>query len=138
MLITTESKAKKLKLKPLVYLEGCTQTSTDPKWYTLAPVQAVQELLKKTKTKLSQYDLIELNEAFALQSLGVMKKLKLEPDKVNIFGGAIALGHPIGCSGARILVTLINALHQTKKKLGLATLCIGGGEALAMSIRRAK
>ncbi|MFQ5621332.1 MAG: thiolase family protein [Candidatus Nanoarchaeia archaeon] len=128
LILMSNKMAKKLKLKPLAKINEFSEHSLEPKWYTLAPVETVKKLKRK------KYDLIEINEAFAIQTLAVMKALKLPKNKVNIRGGAIALGHPIGCSGARIVVTLIHSLIEKKKKHGLATLCIGGGEAIAMSI----
>jgi len=108
----------------------------DPTWFTIAPVGSIQKCLQKAKLKISDIDLFEINEAFAVVSLHAVRELGLDFNKVNIYGGAISLGHPIGCSGARILVTLMNGLKRTGKKLGLASLCIGGGEALSMIIER--
>jgi len=133
--LTSKEKAEKLGVAPLAVIESYASSSADPKWYTLAPVDAVRELLKKTGNKIDDFDIIELNEAYALQSLAVMKELGMDEEKVNVNGGAIALGHPIGCTGARILVTLIHALKNRRKDFGLATMCIGGGEAMAMSVR---
>ena len=99
-----------------------------------APVHAIEKLLAKTGHRLADYDLVELNEAFASQTIADGKKLGLDPDKLNVNGGAIALGHPIGCSGTRLLVTLIHAMIHRSANLGLASLCLGGGEAVAMSI----
>ncbi len=135
LLIMTRRKAECLKLTPIASIVGYATGHLDPKWYPLAPVQAVRNLLKKTGLRITDFDLIEENEAFAAQTLAAIKDLKLDPKKVNINGGAIALGHPIGASGARILVTLVHALKQRRKKLGLATLCLGGGGAVSMAVR---
>jgi acetyl-CoA C-acetyltransferase len=105
-----------------------------PEYVMMTPTVAVPKLLKKTGMKIDDFDLFELNEAFAVQGVAVTRELKLDPEKVNVHGGAVALGHPIGCSGARILVTLIHALKQTGGTNGLATLCLGGGNAVALSV----
>lgn len=136
VLIMPYNKAKELGLKPLVVIEGYSSSSTDPKWFTTAPVNSVKYLLNKTRHKIDDFDLIEENEAYAAQSIAVMKELNIEEKRLNVNGGAIALGHPIGASGARILTTLIHSLNKRKKDLGLATLCIGGGESVSMSIKR--
>jgi acetyl-CoA C-acetyltransferase len=108
--------------------------SQDPAWFTTAPVGAIQKVLDKLNLKASDIDLYEINEAFATVAMAAIEELKLDPEKVNVHGGAVALGHPIGASGARLLVTLTHALKAQNKKLGLATLCIGGGEAVAMVV----
>lgn len=108
----------------------------NPTWFTTAPIGAIQKAVEKAKLKISDIDLFEINEAFALVSLVTMKELKLDHSKVNIYGGGVSLGHPIGTSGARIVVTLMNAMENNKVKFGCASLCIGGGEALAMVIER--
>jgi acetyl-CoA C-acetyltransferase len=108
----------------------------NPTWFTTAPVGAIQKSLEKAKLNISDIDLFEINEAFALVTLAAMKELKLEHSKVNIFGGAVSLGHPIGASGARIVVTLMNAMEHKKAKYGCAAICIGGGEALSLIIER--
>ena len=105
-----------------------------PEWFTTAPVECIRKVLVKAKLQSSDIDLFEINEAFAVVPMAAIKELKLDPAKVNVHGGAIALGHPLGASGARVLVTLINALRAAGKKRGLATLCIGGGEASAVII----
>ena len=134
LLLMSEEMAEKLKLKPIAKIIGYATAHTAPKWFTIAPVNAVKKLLEKTSLKIEDFDLIEENEAFAAQTIAVIKELCLDPARVNVNGGAIALGHPIGASGARILVTLIHALRQRKKKSGLATLCLGGGGAMSMAI----
>jgi len=136
LLLMSAEKAKELKIKPLAVIVGHASGHRDPKWYTLAPVRSVRALLKKTDLKINDFDLIEENEAFAAQTIAVIKELKLDPQKVNVNGGALALGHPIGASGARILVTLVHALKKRKKRLGLATICLGGGGSVSMAVRR--
>ncbi|MFH1652915.1 MAG: acetyl-CoA C-acetyltransferase [Pseudomonadota bacterium] len=134
VLVMSEGKAKKLKLKPLAKIVAHAGFSKDTVEFTTAPVEAIERVLKKAKLKISDIDLFEINEAFSCVVLNVIKKYKLDPKKVNINGGAVALGHPIGASGTRILVTLIHAMRAKGAKFGLATLCIGGGEAVAMII----
>lgn len=120
--------------QPLAKIVGYTQHAQAPNEFTIAPVGAIQKLLEKTGWAVEQVDLFEINEAFAVVTMAAITSLKLDPSKVNIHGGACALGHPIGASGARILVSLIYALKQQGKKRGIAALCIGGGEATAMAI----
>lgn len=134
MVVLSGEKAAELGVKPLARVTGYATGGMEPEWVMMTPTVAVPKLLEKTGMTLDDFDLIELNEAFAVQPVAVMKKLGMNPEKVNIHGGAVALGHPIGCSGARILVTLIHALKQTGGTKGLATLCLGGGNAVALSI----
>jgi len=108
----------------------------DPEWFTTAPIEAMRKNLKKSGLDWKDIGLFEINEAFALVPLAAMKEFKLSPEKVNIYGGGISLGHPIGCSGARILVTLMNGMKRTDTQFGLASLCIGGGEALSLIIEK--
>jgi acetyl-CoA C-acetyltransferase len=123
--------------KPIARILGFAQAGVDPALMGLGPVPAIQKLLQKTGVKLADIDLFELNEAFAAQSLGVLAELPgIDPAKVNLRGGAIALGHPIGASGTRILVTLLHLLQDQDKKLGLAALCVGGGQGVAMLVER--
>jgi acetyl-CoA C-acetyltransferase len=134
MVLMTDDKAKDLGVTPMAKVTGYATGGLEPELVMMAPTVAVPKLLAKTGMKLEDFDLIELNEAFAVQPCAVMKDLGMDPEKVNIHGGAVALGHPIGCSGARILVTLLYALKQTGGKKGLATLCLGGGNAVALSV----
>ncbi|MBT3981426.1 MAG: thiolase family protein [Bacteriovoracaceae bacterium] len=108
----------------------------NPTWFTTAPVEAMKIALDRAGKKVSEIDLFEINEAFALVTMAAMKDLEIEHSKVNIYGGAVSLGHPIGCSGTRIVVTLMNAMKRENKRLGMAGICIGGGEALALIVRR--
>lgn len=135
LLLASEEKAKELGLKPIAEVLGFASAHLDPKWYTIAPVDSVKKLLNRIRLDINDFDLIEENEAFAAQTLAVMKELSLDPRKVNVNGGAIALGHPIGASGARVLTTLIHALRHRGKKLGLATICLGGGGSMSMAVR---
>ena len=134
LVITSAEKAKALKLKPLARITGYASGGTDPKWVMMAPIEAVKNLQAKTGRALKDYDLIELNEAFAAQCVAVNAQWKSDAARVNVNGGAVALGHPIGASGARILTTLIWALRHRGGKHGLATLCLGGGGAVAVSV----
>ena len=129
-----ESTAKQLGCKPLARIVSHASFAHAPEWFTTAPVGATEKALKKAGWTVADVDLWEINEAFAVVPMALMADLKVPHDKVNVNGGACALGHPIGASGARILVTLIHALQARGKKKGLATLCIGGGEATAMAI----
>ena len=113
---------------------GQAVSGLSPKWILMTPVQAVQKLLSKTGWTLDDVDLIELNEAFSAQALAVIRTLDLDPTKVNINGGAVALGHPIGATGARILTTLLYALKRKNLKRGIATLCLGGGNGVALAV----
>ncbi|WP_323012014.1 acetyl-CoA C-acyltransferase [Castellaniella sp.] len=134
LVVMRESKATELGAKPLARIVGHTQFSHEPEWFTTAPVGAIQKLLAKTGWKAEDIDLYEINEAFAVVTMAAMKDLNLPHDRVNVHGGATALGHPIGASGARLLTTLIGALRKTGGKRGIASLCIGGGEAVALAI----
>lgn len=135
LVLASEDAVKKYKLKALAKIDMWAQAGLTPEWVMMTPVPAVQLLLKKLKLKsINDVDLVEINEAFAVQMLGVSKELSLDPQKLNVHGGAVALGHPIGASGARILTTLIYALKRHKKKAGISALCMGGGNGLAMAI----
>jgi acetyl-CoA C-acetyltransferase len=111
-------------------------SGVEPKWVMMAPVTAVQRLLAKVGWKLADVDLVELNEAFAVQALAVIRELGLDPARTNVNGGAVALGHPIGASGARILVTLLYEMQQRNVRRGIAALCLGGGNAVALAVER--
>lgn len=134
MVMTTESNAVRLGLKPLARLLAHTTHAQEPEWFSTAPVGATRKLLAKTGWKVTDVDLWEVNEAFAVVPMALMEELKISHDIVNVNGGACALGHPIGASGARILVTLVHALRARGGKRGVATLCLGGGEATAVAI----
>ena len=134
LVMMRRSTAEKLGLAPLAIVVGHSTHAQEPGWFTTAPVGAIKKLYEKTGWNSGSVDLFEINEAFAVVTMAAMKEHGLPHEKVNIHGGACALGHPIGASGARILVTLIGALRKTKGKRGVASLCIGGGEATAMAI----
>lgn len=136
LVVTTRGEAEKRKLPVLATIAGYGVAGVDPALMGLGPVSAVPLALKKAGWTLDEVDLIEANEAFAAQSLGVRKELKLDPAKTNVNGGAIALGHPIGASGARVLVTLLHEMAKQDAKKGLATLCIGGGMGIAVCVER--
>ncbi len=137
LVMMRRSTAEKLGLAPLAIIAGHSTHAQEPGWFTTAPVGAIKKLYDKTGWSSGKVDLYEINEAFAVVTMAAMKEHGLPHDKVNIHGGACALGHPIGASGARILVTLIGALRKTGGKRGVASLCIGGGEATAMAIELA-
>jgi len=134
LLVGSPAKCKELGLKPQARIVGGATYSREPEWFTIAPVDAVKKLLKQVEWRISDVDLFEVNEAFACVALTAEKELNLSADKVNIYGGAVALGHPIGCSGARIVVTLLNGLHKTGGRRGIAVLCVGGGEGIAIAV----
>ena len=137
LVLMKESEAKKRGLKPLARIVATAAHSHEPAYFTTAPVPAMKKTLEKAGWQASDVDLWEINEAFAVVPMIAMKELGVSHDKVNVNGGACALGHPIGASGARVVVTLINAMEQRNAKRGMAALCIGGGEGIAMAIERA-
>lgn len=134
MVVTSEEKAADLGIEPMVRIVAQASIAQEPEWFTTAPVGAIHKVLKKSGLHLDAIDLFEINEAFANVAMAAMTELELDHDSVNINGGAVALGHPIGASGARILVTLIHAMKRRKATLGLAAICIGGGEASALIV----
>ena len=136
VIMITREYATELNLPILATLKGYAEAGVDPSIMGIGPVPAIQKLVARTRIPLEKVDIFELNEAFAAQSMAVIKDLKIPIEKVNPFGGAIALGHPIGASGTRIVVTLINALNQLDGKIGVASLCIGGGMGVAIAIER--
>ena len=127
-------KVKELGLKPLAKVVSHCSHAQDPEWFTTAPIQAVKKTLDKAGLTPKDIDAWEINEAFALVTMACSQELELDPAKVNSRGGAVSLGHPIGCSGARILTTLIHSLKDNKQKYGCAAICIGGGEGAAMVV----
>ena len=134
LILMRNSEAKRRGINPLAIIKGHCTHAQQPEWFTTAPVFAIKKLLKQLNWKTDSVDLYEINEAFAVVTMAAMQELSLPQEKVNIYGGACALGHPIGASGARIIVTLLNALKQHSLKRGLASLCIGGGEATALAL----
>jgi acetyl-CoA C-acetyltransferase len=136
VVVMSEEKAKAMGLKVQARILGYAAASREPEWFTLAPILAIRKLCDQLSLKVSDIDLFEINEAFSVVPMAAMKELGIPHAKVNVNGGAAALGHPIGASGARTLVTLLNAMKQQNARLGLNTLCIGGGEAVAMVVER--
>lgn len=136
IVVLSEEKLRELDVVPQARIVGYSTYSREPEWFTLAPIGAIDHLLKKLHWEVGQVDLFEINEAFSVVPMAAMRDLGIPHEKVNVHGGAVALGHPIGASGTRILVTLLNALIQAKAKRGIASLCIGGGEAVALAVER--
>ena len=134
VIVASEDKAKELGVKPIAKIIAHVSHAQKPEWFTTAPIESIKKVLKKADMKIEDIDLFEINEAFSVVPIIAKKELNLSYDKINIHGGAVSLGHPIGESGTRITVTLLHALKKTGKKYGLATLCIGGGEAAAMIV----
>jgi len=132
--VVSDARCASLRLKPVARIIGAATFSREPEWFTLAPIGALRRLMDKVNWSVESVDLFEINEAFAAVTMAAEKELRLPAEKVNIYGGAVALGHPIGASGARILVTLLNGLQHTGGKRGIACLCIGGGEAVALAV----
>ncbi len=136
LVLMSEDKAKELGIKPLAYIKSYADAAQEPKWFTTSPAKALPKALDKVGMKVSDVDYFEFNEAFAVVGLANAKILGLDNDKVNVNGGAVSLGHPLGCSGARIIVTLLNVLEQNNAKTGAAAICNGGGGASAIVIER--
>lgn len=136
LVVMSAEKAKSLGLRPLVRIVAQASSARKPEWFTTAPIDAIGKVLKKADLSLSDVDLFEINEAFAVVALAAANQLSIPQDKLNVHGGAIALGHPIGASGARILTTLIHAMNRHQRKRGMAAICIGGGEASAVIVER--
>ena len=136
LVVMAEEEAAQLGLTPLARIVGYAGAALAPEWFTLAPIEAIKRVLKKTGLSLGDIDLFEINEAFSAVSLAITRELGLDPKRVNVNGGAVALGHPIGATGARMLTTLLHALEARGARRGLAGLCIGGGEALAVVVEQ--
>ena len=134
LVVTSATKAKELGLKPMVRILAQSTSGVAPEWVMMAPVDAVRQIFAKTGWNAGDVDLYELNEAFSVQSVALVQELGLDASRVNVNGGAVALGHPIGCSGARVLTTLIYEMQRRKAKRGIASLCLGGGNAVAMAV----
>jgi acetyl-CoA C-acetyltransferase len=137
LVLMSEDKAQALGLKPLAYIKSYADAAQEPKWFTTAPAKALPKALDKAGISVADVDYFEFNEAFAVVGLANAKILGLDNNKINVNGGAVSLGHPLGCSGARIIVTLINVLEQNNAKIGAAAICNGGGGASAIVIERA-
>ena len=136
LVVMAEEEAHRLGLLPMARIVGYAGAALAPEWFTIAPIEAIRRLLKQTGLVVSDIDLFEINEAFSVVSLAINRELGLDAKKVNVNGGAVALGHPIGATGARILTTLLHAMEARDARRGLASLCIGGGEALALIVER--
>ena len=136
LLLTTLKEAEKNSIKPFAKLVSWASVGLDPSLMGLGPIEAIRQATKKANWDLDEIDLFEINEAFAAQAIAVISELAIDEDKVNVNGGAIALGHPIGASGARILVTLIHEMQRQNKKKGCAALCIGGGMGIALCVEK--
>lgn len=136
LVLTCEEELKKEGKTPLARIVAHSTFAQDPKWFTTAPVKAIEKVLNQAQLSIKDIDLFEVNEAFSAVTLASMKDLNIPAEKMNVHGGAVAIGHPIGASGARVLTTLLYALHTHQKKFGLASLCIGGGEAVAVIVER--
>src|SRR5438093_3875647 len=136
LVVVSAAKVKELGLKPQAKVLGYATSSREPEWFTLAPIEAIAKLLKMLSLQVRDVDLFEINAAFAVVPMAAMRELGIPHEKVNVYGGAVALGHPIGASGARTLVTLLNAMQQRGARIGIDSLCIGGGEAVAMAVER--
>jgi acetyl-CoA C-acetyltransferase len=136
VVVTSRETARKIGRKPLARIVAQAVSGVEPRWVMMAPVDAVQALLAKVGWKREEVDLFELNEAFAVQAVAVIEQLGLDPDKTNVNGGAVAIGHPIGASGARILVTLLYEMQRRNVRRGVAALCLGGGNAIALAVER--
>ncbi|UCD37482.1 MAG: acetyl-CoA C-acyltransferase [Fidelibacterota bacterium] len=137
VVVMSAAKAEELGIEPVARIVGQAAAAQAPEWFTTAPAKAVDKVLRKTDLSIKDIELFEVNEAFAVVALAAIDELGLDPDIVNVHGGAVALGHPIGASGARILVTLLSAMKQRDLRRGLAAICIGGGEAAALIVERA-
>ena len=136
VIVASPTKVKELGLEPMAGVAGQAVSGVEPRDVMMAPVSAVDKLLRKTGWKRDAVDLYEINEAFSVQAIAVIEQLRLNPEKVNVNGGSVALGHPIGCSGARILVTLLHEMVRRNARRGIAALCLGGGNAVAMAVER--
>jgi len=136
LVLMSSDKAKQLGVKPIATILAQASSAKEPLWFTTAPADGINKVLKRASMSIKDIDLFEINEAFAVVTLAVNNMLGLDVNKVNVNGGAVALGHPIGASGARILVTLLHALAQRNLKRGLAAICIGGGESSAVIVER--
>jgi acetyl-CoA C-acetyltransferase len=136
LVVMSADRAATLNIRPMARIVGQATSGLPPKYLLMTPVEAVRRLLTKVGWALEEVDLLELNEAFAVQAVAVLKVLGLDSNRVNVNGGAVAMGHPIGASGARVLTTLLHALEQRQLTRGIATLCLGGGNGVALAVER--
>ena len=135
-MLMSEDKAEKLGLTPIAKIISQASSAHEPEWFTTAPVKAMKKAVKKANLSMNDIDLFEVNEAFSVVTMAAEKDLSLDSEKVNVLGGAVSMGHPIGASGARIICTLLNAMQQKNVKNGMASICIGGGEASAIIVEK--
>jgi acetyl-CoA C-acetyltransferase len=136
LLLMSDTKARELGLKPLAKVKACASAAIDPAYMGLGPIPAVRKIMEKENLATGDFETIELNEAFAAQAIACMRELKLDPEKTNPLGSGISIGHPIGCTGARIVLTLMGEMVRKDQNLGLASLCIGGGQGMAAVLER--
>jgi acetyl-CoA C-acetyltransferase len=136
VVVMSQEAAGKRGIKPMARIAGFTTASLEPVWFTVAPIDAIRKLLHRTGVEKDRVGLYEINEAFSSVAIAAIRALELDPERVNIHGGAVALGHPVGASGAKILTTLLYAMEERRERYGIASLCIGGGEAVAMLLER--
>jgi acetyl-CoA C-acetyltransferase len=136
VVVTSAEAAKRLGRTPMARIVAQATSGVEPKLVMMAPVTAIQKTLERAGWKLSDVDLFEINEAFSVQMVAISRELGLDPERLNVNGGAVALGHPIGASGARVLVTLLHEMERTNTTRGIAALCLGGGNAVAMAVER--
>ena len=136
LVVTSVERARELRLVPMATIRAEAMAGREPEWFGLAPIDAVRKVARKAGWKLDEVDLFELNEAFSAQALAVIRELEIDPAQVNVNGGAVALGHPIGASGARVLTTLLHAMERRGRGKGIAALCLGGGNAVALAVER--
>jgi acetyl-CoA C-acetyltransferase len=136
LVVTSEERARELGLRPLAVIRGQSTSGKEPEWFGLAPIEAVRRAAARAGWALDDVDLFELNEAFSVQALAVNRELGIDPEKVNVHGGSVAIGHPIGASGARVLTTLLYAMEHRGKRKGIAALCLGGGNAVGLAVER--
>jgi acetyl-CoA C-acetyltransferase len=136
LLLMSDSKTREMGLKPLARIRSYSSAAIDPAYMGLGPIPAVRKVLKKEKLTIDDFGVIELNEAFASQAIACIRELKVDIEKTNLHGSGISIGHPIGCTGARIVVTLMGEMMRKGHELGLATLCIGGGQGMAMVLEK--
>ena len=136
LVVMSAERARELGLKPMAVIRAQATSGVEPEWFGLAPIEAVRRVMRRAGWALDSVDLFELNEAFSVQALAVMRDLRLDVAKVNVHGGAVAIGHPIGASGARVLTTLLYAMERYSKSRGIAALCLGGGNAVALAVER--
>jgi acetyl-CoA C-acetyltransferase len=136
LVVMSEERARELGLTPMAVIRAEATAGREPEWFGLAPIDAVRKVARRAGWTLDEVELFELNEAFSVQALAVMRELELDGARVNVNGGAVALGHPIGASGARVLTTLLHAMARRGKRKGIAALCLGGGNAVALAVER--